>query len=247
MKKTNKKSSLALTSLLALLVVGLVGGTFAWFTDQADFKNEFKTGDFSDEIWEEFVPEDNWTPGATVDKKVFVKNTGDVPIVARVKFSEEWTNGASNSFQKADGSWDAAAVKNFATDLENKGWILITEPDENGVEYPVEAYYTKVLNKDDVTTTLLESVTMNKDIPTTTYSKATYYDEKGDIVTDPEAIENKQYAKVVYTTSSSSDYENAQYTLNIHVETVQANAEAIKETWVGAKTDLDALIKKLGL
>lgn len=137
MKKTNKKSSLALTALLGLLVVGLVGGTFAWFTDKADFENKFQTGDFSDEIWEEFVPEENWTPGATVDKKVFVKNTGDVPIVARVKFDESWVD-ANNSFKKEDGTWDSAAVKNFSKTLEADGWKLITKTDEHGVVYPVE-------------------------------------------------------------------------------------------------------------
>lgn len=100
-----------------------------------------------------------------------------------------------------------------------------------------------VLNKDDETPVLLESVTMNKDIPTTTFSKATYYDKDGNEVT-----KDDKYAKVVYTTSTSSPYEDAKYTLNIHVETVQANANAIEETWTDLSAELLAeLLAAYGL
>ena len=63
----NKKALIAL-ALVAL--VGVVGGTFAYFTSNATFTNEFTTGTYSTSVTEEFVSPDNWTPGTTTTKKI---------------------------------------------------------------------------------------------------------------------------------------------------------------------------------
>lgn len=190
-KRRNKQNRLTITALALLLAIGVVGGTWAWFTDSAEFENKFQTGNYSDTIEEKFTPPTDWAPGDTTEKKVTVTNTGDVPLVVRVKFTEEWKKeGVSeilNSFQLADKSgYEAAAIKNFNPDVvfdtmdgttivgiesafEDK-WFIVTAEDKNGVRYPVEAYYVGVLNEKEFTSELLSSVTMNPNIPTSSTS-----------------------------------------------------------------------------
>ena len=83
----NKKSLIAL-ALVAL--VGIIGGTFAYFTSTATLNNTFTTGTYSTSVTEQFVSPDNWTPGTTTQKKVNVTNNGSVDIAVRAKYTEKW-------------------------------------------------------------------------------------------------------------------------------------------------------------
>ena len=59
--KTHKSYWLA--GLLALCVVG---GVFAYWTQELLVHNEFKTARYDTKIEEEFVPPENWKPGVTM-------------------------------------------------------------------------------------------------------------------------------------------------------------------------------------
>ncbi len=91
------KSKTKLLALAGILGVAAVGGTFAYFSQTLTAKNVFDTGVYDTELVEKFEPEDgeNWEPGTNVNKDVTVKNTGTLPVVARVKFQEEWVNKAT--------------------------------------------------------------------------------------------------------------------------------------------------------
>lgn len=86
------KSKKKLIALAAVLGITGIGGTLAYFTQELVRVNIFDTGHYDSELVEDFHPSDgeNWEPGAFVNKDVTVKNTGDVPILARVKFQEKW-------------------------------------------------------------------------------------------------------------------------------------------------------------
>lgn len=89
----NKK----IIGVLGLASVALVGGTFAYFTQTSTIDNPFNTAKYSTVVTEEFHPEDGdkWTPGAEVNKDLYVENTGDRDVVVRVKYEEFWNRNSA--------------------------------------------------------------------------------------------------------------------------------------------------------
>ena len=83
----NKKSLIALA---LIVLVGVAGATFAYFTSSATLSNEFTTGTYSTSVTEEFVSPDNWTPGTVTQKKVNVTNNGSVDVAVRASYTEKW-------------------------------------------------------------------------------------------------------------------------------------------------------------
>lgn len=149
MKKVKSKKSLIALAVIA--IVGVIGGTFAYYTGTASFANIFKTKPYSTEFTEEFTSPEDWTPGTTTPKKVFAKNTGDVPVAVRVSYTEKWVSANGTEIANVQDEKSAALI-NFTTD--NTDWK------KNGNYY----YYNKKLAKDETTSSFIESVTFNPDI-----------------------------------------------------------------------------------
>ncbi len=64
MEETNNKSKKMPVMAIALVaLVGIIGGTFAYFTSEAVFPNVFQTKTYQTEMTEKFIAPDNWTPG----------------------------------------------------------------------------------------------------------------------------------------------------------------------------------------
>ncbi len=148
MKEVKNKKSLIALAVIA--IVGVIGGTFAYYTSSASFDNIFKTKPYSTEFSEEFTSPKDWTPGTTTTKKVFAKNTGDVDVAVRVSYTEKWesANGTTIANTQNDVS---AAVINFANTAD---WKKVDN----------HYYYTKKLAKDESTSSFIESVTFNPDV-----------------------------------------------------------------------------------
>ena len=101
---------LQLTAVAGLVAVAAVGGTFAYFNQTAVAENPFDTGKYGTTVVEKFNPADGnqWMPGVTVDKDVTVQNTGDQPVVVRIKLDETWTRkDATTPYKTIDGVDDA--------------------------------------------------------------------------------------------------------------------------------------------
>ena len=196
-----KKNRKPLIAIALALLVGLVGGTIAYFTSEATFNNQFKTKPYSTEITETFVSPDNWTPGTTTDKTVIAKNTGDVDVAVRVSYTEEWKDASNNPLSlTTDGV--TAAVINFADDLDSK-WT------HDGNYY----YYKTKLTKNQSTTSFIQSVTFNEDVT----------------LTANPACETNQAGNTVTCSTQAGGYAGGTYTLTIKVETVQF--DAYQEAW----------------
>lgn len=170
---TKKKKVIGVAGLAA---VALIGGTFAYFSQQTTIDNPFNTARYGTIVTEDFNPEDGekWEPGANVNKDLYVDNTGDREIVVRVKFEDHWKRD-NIEFKVATGSnakevaqddpkdglveKDKSVVhKNFASDWETK-W---TFNPEDGYYY----YNQKLTGQgtDGASTGLfLDSVTLDKD------------------------------------------------------------------------------------
>lgn len=145
------KNKKPLIALLLLLLIGVVGGTFAYFTSTKTFDNIFKISDggYNVTIEEEFVAPDPWLPGQEVSKDVYVTNTGNVDIVARAKYTETWSKtGLTGTL--ADGS--AVAQINFTS---NSNWKLHTDG---------YYYYTSVIKTGTKTDSFIDSVTLNPNL-----------------------------------------------------------------------------------
>ena len=85
------ESKKSLVALVLVALIGIVGGTFAYFTNTAIVNNSFETGTYATTVKELFVSPDNWTPGTTTPKTINVTNKGSVPVAARISYTETWT------------------------------------------------------------------------------------------------------------------------------------------------------------
>lgn len=94
MKKRNTRKTLSAIAAGSLAVALLIGGTFAWSDLTQKASNEFaadeKTKNYEAKLIEDFedVKAKTWEPGQTINKDVYVKNTGEEKIFVRVSFDE---------------------------------------------------------------------------------------------------------------------------------------------------------------
>jgi alternate signal-mediated exported protein len=193
-----------LLATLALLLVGTFGVTLAYYSTQKDFSNVFKTGTYGTTIKEKFVSPNNWQPGEGIEKEVVATNDGTIPIRVRAKFSEGWKAGNGDTLPLTFGT-SGEKIAEFKID----GNWNAAAPDDKGVVY---YYYDTELKTDETTTSFIEDskVTFNPDYRLTT----------DDIVCATITEEGYTGEKC---TSTNKGYAGATYTLDITIETIQAN------------------------
>lgn len=265
-----KKNMIALAGLVA--VCG-VGGTLAYFNQTMEAENAFDTGKFGSTLVEDFKPSEgqNWEPGATVNKVVEVKNTGDLPVVVRIKMDETWVNKTNGELVKktsttedvaagvnklvniyqeddSDGLWaaDDSVVMKAISDSGN--WVF-----QNGYYY-----YKNEVGAGGTTGAFLNSVTLIEAVDMGQYEEKKYYTtdkdeatanwiewptkkgEDGQPVEDyvaaselEDAVGKAVYKEIEHFKSeiipgTNPGYSNADYTLTITAQTVQATADAVE-------------------
>lgn len=180
--KMNKKAA----ALGGLAAVAVVGGTWAYFNQTAAITNPFSTGSYGGSIVESFNPSegDNWQPGATVDKEVVAENTGNSPLLVRVKMAETWSRNDQNMIAiNSEKQPDFTEVKQADAEdglVESDQTVVWKNLAENGAWTQGEDgywYYKGQLAPGATTESLLESVTLDKDtdmgLYTTTYKYCT--------------------------------------------------------------------------
>lgn len=170
-----------LVAAAGLLGVAVVGGTLAYFNQTLEAENKFETGTYGTELVEEFTPPPtDWEPGAKMNKDVYVTNTGDMPVVVRVKFEEEWKRGDA-TFKKNDSM---VTVQEPSQGNPNDGYV---SPDGTVVkkifesenwEYDTKTgwyYYTSKIAPGAATTKLLDGVQLISDVDMGDFNKVKYY------------------------------------------------------------------------
>ena len=188
-----KKSLIAL-ALVAL--VGIVGGTYAYFTSSAKLTNEFTTGTYATSVTEEFVSPTNWAPGQKVDKKVNVTNNGTVDIAVRASYTETWKAANGTTLSNTMDGGESIAV--FAVGAD---WEKATDG---------KYYYKSTLAPNGTTTNFITDVTFNPDY------------EFGD--TDMTCTTTSEGGVTeVKCENTNTGYAGATYTLDITIETIQAD------------------------
>lgn len=97
MTKLNKKIAAA----AGLGALALAGGTFAYYSQTASLDNPLSTGRYTNQIVEEYTPPtEDLKPGAKWDKKAGAENTGDYPVLVRIKMEEKWSRKGEDSAYK---------------------------------------------------------------------------------------------------------------------------------------------------
>lgn len=87
-----KKNKKALLGIAALAAVTVIGGSWAYWSQDLSAVNEFETGKFDTDITEEFTPPTpgEWVPGVEWEKNVTVTNSGDVKLAAIATINQMW-------------------------------------------------------------------------------------------------------------------------------------------------------------
>ena len=115
LKKIKKKP---LIFLLALIIVGVVGTTFAYYYTEVSFPNQFRTMTYNVTIEEEF--NDTWGT-----KKVsFVnKEETNTPVVLRINYNELWRKEVSGVKLSLDNNVNGENVvtKNWTSTFTSSG------------------------------------------------------------------------------------------------------------------------------
>ena len=189
----NKKALIAL-ALVALM--GVVGATFAYFTSSAKLTNEFKTGTYSTSVTEEFVSPDNWTPGTTTPKKVNVTNNGSVDIAVRASYVAKWT-ATDGTILSGLRNEERVAQFNIGSDWEKA---------EDGYYY-----YNGILANGETSTDFISSVTFNPNFE---------LEADKDIKCITSSVDG---VTTVNCENLTSGYAGAVYTMEITIETIQAD------------------------
>lgn len=80
-------------SVVVLVIALIAGGTMAWFTSEAEVLNTFTAGEVEITIEEEFDEDAavNVNPGDTIEKEVYIENTGTKRAYIRVLLEPTWT------------------------------------------------------------------------------------------------------------------------------------------------------------
>lgn len=156
LKKLNKKP---LIFILVLLILSIIGGTFAYYYTEVVLPNEFKTMTYNVTIEEEF--NDTWGT-----KKVsFVNNEEtNTPVVLRINYNESWRKEVSgvklsldnnvNGENVVEKEWTTAFTNDFIDGGD--GWY----------------YYKKTLNAEE-SVQVLESISLKENLIRT----SPYYDD----------------------------------------------------------------------
>lgn len=156
----NKKTIIAVA---LVCIIGIITGTFAYFSTTDVFHNLFDTEIYKNEITEVFESPQNWRPGDTTPKTVSVTNTGNVDMAVRISLYDEW-RGPNNEFswneyRDPDTRIDKPIAEiNFSSDNMDS-WYYV----EGYGNDPDVYYYKYKLAKSETTSPLIESVTFSPD------------------------------------------------------------------------------------
>lgn len=180
------------------LMVGVVGGSLAWFTDKDTATNSFATegngpGQSNGIKIEEDFDKDtagSMLPGTTATKAVQVENKATYDQYIRVKLTKVWKDKDGNVIDKVGETKldDKFIELNFGENLgtEANKWTY-----KDGYYY-----YNSIVEKadatdkagPDITSKLLESVTLSKDV------ENIYKNIKFDVKVDAEGIQSENGA-----------------------------------------------------
>lgn len=244
MKRMRK--SLPVIGLVALLIIAIIGGTFAYFTQTDTAENYLAAKNYDSTLTEDFEPPpDGFTPEVEVVKEVGVTNTGEIPMLVRITYEEYWDNVLNAGLVLADpvaGIYDGdTEADSLVRKTAGSGWLY------GGDGY---FYFMTVLAPGGVTGKFITAIEL-KDaaaVTTKTYTVKSWNgvlpDPDVQTFTGPTAEDDKdafitslggQYPYQVITNESTTMPGGTDYRLKLTTQTIQAIGEAA-DTWAATVT-----------
>lgn len=173
----NKIKKKPLIFLLILLIIGIIGGTFALFTNSVIFSNKFDTSKYNVVIKEEF----NNDFGV---KKVNLVNEGSSDVIIRVNYNEYWSKVNDEGKVYLNTMIDG-------TNLVNKSW---TDEFLNNFTYHDGWYYYNKLLKGNSSIQILTEIQLNEDLLNNSQEKEVYNTADYDLDFNLETIQATESA-----------------------------------------------------
>ncbi|MDD4849235.1 MAG: BsaA family SipW-dependent biofilm matrix protein, partial [Gemmiger sp.] len=259
--------------LVALLLVSMIAGTWAYWTQAIQAVNEFKVGKYSTNLVETFVPPTNWQPGQDVNKDVKVTNNGTVPVFASITISQEWVRRENvydadgkivlpaagdtfgNTFAGTSGQ-EYAALLHWGKDV-----VLLAAGKTSAASLSL-GLPTVNAASDAKGKWLLASETPNADGNFVFYFMGVMApNTETPLLLDSVEMNPHIQATTLYETTvwnkttkkwvttrvenPTYDYQNARFTLGVTMHTVQATADAMKEMFASNTASTQAVISYL--
>lgn len=253
MKRKNNK--IAIAAIFALLVVGLLAGSLAYFSTNYSMDNTFSLNKVGANFVEEFEApqEGELIYGNTYNKSGQLMNNGNEPVIARAKIRAEWKNADDQIVDNkiATGPDKFAATLNFGSsaDFTTTDYTSFHKRATGNGKWVYHAddyfYYQNIVASKTNSDKLLESVTFSTDIGESTISKKYYiksmYDAWQADTTKPEptsyatqsdattAANGGSITCIEVRTMTYPGFEKAVLTVKIEGEIIEYNAEAYEK------------------
>ena len=214
----------------ALAVVMVAAGTFAWFTTTDKVENVFGMDNFDVTITEAFDKDDPipLVPGTDVTKEVGVTNSGNVPVIVRVKLEETLSLLQMETGADPGDAVDKIKVvyETTADRTKEEGYVPVLISQEM-----IEAYKGANGGYKDFTTTsynnltditVLQKETKGADQANTVYSYLAYKVVNSDTASYNHLV---QVTPVIGTTGTAAKPENfeVKYAYNIYKDATKQN------------------------
>ena len=241
-KKNNNKT--VIVAIAALAIIGIVAGTYAYFTSSAQVENHFTATSYETEIQRTLLDSEKLQPGDTITvTSLNVKNLGERNISVRAKIVEDITaadtttklalnltsNSTTNSYWTDSDTATSGATN--ATDAIVKTLNSSWEKGSDGYYY-----YKGVVTPNNATTNLIDTLLINtalRNVATCDYTTK----EAGDAAyTDTDTNEftgdtdGRRSGNVKCSSSTSAGYASSVYTLKVTFDTIQSSAVASQWT-----------------
>lgn len=254
--------------LVGLVMLCCIGGIFAYWTQELQVHNEFKTARYDTNIEEKFSPPDDWKPGQEINKDVWITNDGSIPVFTKVVINQEWvrkenvTDLNRTVIPPAAGEkfplfFQAKEKNEYAAQIS---WgdkvILLSSGKKSDIDLGLKTV--------DRISEAKEKWLLVSDLPDENGDYLLYYigtvaqSEKTPLLVDAVTMNPLIQPAVVrkdtvydettkeWTTTSERnstyDYECAKYTMTVTATTVQATSDAVREVF-GTADDNTEIVK----
>ena len=149
MKKVKNKKSLIM--IIAVLLVVVVGVTYALLYTNSSMDNIFGLGNYNVVTSETFTSPASWQPGVEIPKTITATNNGNIQAAFRVKYIEKWEDASGNDI-----------TSSVPSNTVSINFINANEWTYNSTDGYY--YYNYILKPNRTSSSLISGFTLNQDL-----------------------------------------------------------------------------------
>jgi alternate signal-mediated exported protein len=260
--------------IAVLLSFLMMGGSWAYWTQELQVTNEYRLALYKTDIIDIFESPGDWQPGSKAAMEISIDNDGELPIYVKAVLQQKWLR-TENVYDPlgqpvppaqgetfplifmGDDGLEYAAQINWGSEV-----VLLCSGKTSALSpslgLPTVATAKEAENKwllmqetpdenGDYTLYYIGALAGGKTSPLLTDSVNMNRNIRATILEDT-TVWDKQTQQWITNTipNRSYSYENARYTLSVTMQTVQATLDALSETFRADNTAEQAVISSLG-